>query len=442
MARGGRVDGVRCRYRVTAMGREDIIDDLAARGLVHDSTDLGELRARLAAGAVTVYCGFDPTAPSLHVGNLQSLLLLRRFQDAGHRPIALAGGATGMIGDPSGRDSERLLLDDDTISQNLASIRPQLERFLDFSPGASGASLVDNRDWTAQMTVLEFLRDVGKHMPVNTMLHKDSVRSRLEREGGISFTEFSYMLLQANDYAVLHETHGCTLQVAGSDQWGNIVAGIDLIRRRTGAAVAGLTAPLITSVDGKKFGKSTGGGGLWLDAALTSPYQLFQYFMQTDDRDVGPWLSRLTLLAATEIAEIVAAHEQAPERRSGQRALAGAICSFLHGAAAASTAEQVSGVLFGGSPLESPPEVLRAIEREVPVTRLTPAELEATDSLTMFSTAFGVSKGEVRKNAAGYSRNGVAMTASGAESATLLHGQWLLLRRGKTSYHLVVSSED
>ncbi|HMU80200.1 MAG TPA: tyrosine--tRNA ligase, partial [Microthrixaceae bacterium] len=246
-----------------------VIDDLTARGLVQDHTDLDALRARLDAGPTPTYCGFDPTADSLHIGNLQSIMLLRRFQDAGHPPIALVGGATGMIGDPSGRSSERTFLDTDVLDANRAAIGNQLARFLSFD-GATAATVVDNRTWTESVSVLEFLRDVGKHVTINTMLAKDSVRSRMERESGISYTEFSYMLLQANDFDVLHQSHACDLQVAGSDQWGNITAGVDLVRRRRGEAVHGLTAPLIVRSDGTKFGK-TEGENIWLDAARTSP---------------------------------------------------------------------------------------------------------------------------------------------------------------------------
>ena len=250
------------------------------------------------------------------------------------------------------------------------------------------------------------------------------------------------MLLQANDFAVLHRDLGCTMQVAGSDQWGNIVAGVDLIRRRTGATVHGLTAPLLTGSDGRKFGKSTGGGGLWLDAERTSPYQLFQYFMQTDDRDVASWLARLTLLARDAIGAIVEAHQQSPELRSGQRALAGAVVGLVHGEEAARTAEQVSGVLFGASPVESSAEVLRAIESEVPVSTMTRADLEAVDPVALFSSCFGVSKGEVRKNSTGFRCNGQALDGLAGHSGPLLHGRWLLLRKGKSSYHLVVVAES
>ena len=270
------VDGIGRANERDRVTDASILDDLAARGLIHDSTDADALRARLESGPVTVYSGFDPTADSLHVGNLVPLLVLRRFQDAGHRPIALAGGATGMIGDPGGRSEERNLLDDDVLASNLEAISGQLRLVLDFTPGPTQAQLVDNRTWTAPISVLEFLRDVGKHFTVNAMLGKESVRSRFEGESGISFTEFSYMLLQANDYLWLHEHEGCDLQIGGSDQWGNITAGIDLIRRRKATHVHGLSVPLLLRSDGQKFGKSVD-GAVWLDGARMSPYAFYQY---------------------------------------------------------------------------------------------------------------------------------------------------------------------
>lgn len=312
------------------MSTADILDDLIARGLVHDTTAIDALRDRLAEGPITVYAGFDPTADSLHVGNLVPLLLLRRFQLHGHRPVALAGGATGMIGDPGGRSAERNLLDAQTLDVNLAAIEPQLAMLLDFAPGDTQARLVDNRDWTAPMGVLEFLRDVGKHVTVNTMLAKESVRSRVESEAGISYTEFSYMLLQANDYRHLFATMQVELQVGGSDQWGNITAGIDLIRRTEGAHVHGLTVPLVTRADGQKFGKSVD-GAVWLSPERTTPYAFFQYFMNVDDADVERFLLQMTLLSTDEIAAVMAEHTAEPGRRRAQHALARAVTALVHG---------------------------------------------------------------------------------------------------------------
>ncbi len=312
------------------MSTADILDDLIARGLVHDTTAIDALRDRLAEGPITVYAGFDPTADSLHVGNLVPLLLLRRFQLHGHRPVALAGGATGMIGDPGGRSAERNLLDAQTLDVNLAAIEPQLAMLLDFAPGDTQARLVDNRAWTAPMGVLEFLRDVGKHVTVNTMLAKESVRSRVESEAGISYTEFSYMLLQANDYRHLFATMQVELQVGGSDQWGNITAGIDLIRRTEGAHVHGLTVPLVTRADGQKFGKSVD-GAVWLSPERTTPYAFFQYFMNVDDADVERFLLQMTLLSTDEIAAVMAEHTAEPGRRRAQHALARAVTALVHG---------------------------------------------------------------------------------------------------------------
>ena len=323
------------------MSTADILDDLRARGLIHDTTDADALRERLANGPVAVYAGFDPTADSLHVGNLIPLLLLRRFQDFGHRPVALAGGATGMIGDPGGRSTERNLLDLATIDANLTAIRPQLEMLLDFTAGPTAATLVDNRDWTASIGVLDFLRDVGKHVTINTMLAKESVRSRVESTDGISYTEFSYMLLQANDFRHLHDTLGVELQVGGSDQWGNITAGIDLIRRTSGERVHGLTVPLVTRADGQKFGKSAD-GAVWLSAERTSPYAFFQYFMNVDDRDVERFLLQMTLLPVDQIVALMAEHGADPGRRIAQTALARAVTTLVHGSAEADRAAGAS----------------------------------------------------------------------------------------------------
>lgn len=323
------------------MSTADILEDLSARGLIHDTTAIEALRERLGQGPVAVYAGFDPTADSLHVGNLVPLLLLRRFQIFGHQPVALAGGATGMIGDPGGRSSERNLLDATTLDANLAAIKPQLEMLLDFTPGATQARLVDNRDWTAPLGVLDFLRDVGKHVTVNTMLAKDSVKSRVESEAGISFTEFSYMLLQANDYHYLFNELQVELQVGGSDQWGNITAGIDLIRRTEGAHVHGLTVPLVTRADGQKFGKSVD-GAVWLSPDRTTPYAFFQYFMNVDDRDVERFLLQMTLEPVDQIAAAMADHNADPGQRRAQQLLARSVTALVHGEAEADRAAGAS----------------------------------------------------------------------------------------------------
>jgi tyrosyl-tRNA synthetase len=420
-----------------------ILDDLAARKLVADGTDPLELRRRLLEGPITLYAGFDPTADSLHVGNLVPLLLLRRFQEAGHRPIAVSGGATGMIGDPGGRSEERNLLDDATLDRNLAAIRAQLAQFVDLD-GDRGL-LVDNRSWTQPLGVLEFLRDVGKHMTVNAMLAKESVRSRVESESGISYTEFSYMLLQANDFDVLHRTHGCELQVGGSDQWGNITAGIDLIRRRRGARVHGLTVPLITRADGAKFGKSVD-GSVWLSPERTSPYAFYQYWINVDDRDVERFLLQLTLLAVPEVASLVAAHVAAPERRLGQRRLAQEMTGLVHGTDAALAAEAASAVLFGGDPAVADRAALEMLGLELGVAGLERGELDgglAVDVL-LRRTGLATSGSDARRGLeAGEVQVNGRRVALGDQvgAAELLHGRYLLVRRTKKKYALAEVGE-
>src|SRR5246127_4384576 len=306
-----------------------ILDELGWPGLIAQSTDLDALAAEAQRGPMTVYAGFDPTAPSLHAGHLVPLLALRRFQRAGHRPIVLAGGATGMIGAP--RDvGERSLHEADTVARWTERIRGQLERFVDFDESPTGAIVVNNLDWTAPMSAVEFLRDIGKHFSVNVMLDRDTIRRRLEGEG-ISYTEFSYMLLQANDYVELHQRHGCTLQIGGSDQWGNIIAGVRLVRQKLGATVHALTVPLVTSADGTKFGKSTGGGSLWLDPEMTSPYAWYQYFINTADADVIRYLRWFTFLTADELSELEQATAERGHERAAQRRLACDLTTLVHG---------------------------------------------------------------------------------------------------------------
>jgi tyrosyl-tRNA synthetase len=418
----------------------DLLDDLEARGLIHDSTDRAALAARLRAGPVTLYCGLDPTAPSLHLGNLQQLLLLRRFQVAGHRPIALAGGATGLIGDPGGRSEERQLLAAERVAANVESISIQMARMLDFEPGPAQAKLVNNLDWTAPMTTIEFLRDVGKHLTVNVMLAKDSVRSRIDRESGISFTEFSYMLLQANDFRVLYEQEGCELQVAGSDQWGNITAGIELIRRSLGATVHGLTSPLLLRSDGSKFGKSVD-GSIWLDPAQTSPYQFFQYFMQVTDDELERLFHRFTLLPLDEIAGVLAAHAEAPQRRLGHRRLASEVTGLVHGTDVVPAIETATDVLFGGDPTAASPQAFELLAAEVPGLAIGASEVDGgLDPVDVFVRAgLAKSKGEVRRNLAGHYVNGRSI--SGVDQITgddLLHGRFVLLRRGKAHHALAI----
>jgi tyrosyl-tRNA synthetase len=414
-----------------------VLDDLAARGLVQDHTDLEALRSRLAEGPITLYAGFDPTAPSLHVGNLVPLLLLRRFQDHGHRAIVLAGGATGMIGDPGGRSVERNLLDVDQVRANVESVKAQLRRFLDLDGADPSALLVDNRDWTEDVRLLDFLRDVGKHVTVGQMIAKESVRTRLESEHGISYTEFSYMLLQANDFWWLNEHHGCELQAGGSDQWGNITAGIDLIRRRSGRTAHGLTVPLITRADGSKFGKSQD-EAVWLDAGRTSPYRMFQYFMRVDDADVDRFLRQLTLLPVAEIDTIVVDHQREPHRRRGQRALAQAFTTLVHGEEAAGAAGAATDLLFGGEPGGLGPEAFEVVAGEVATT---PVSGDLPRLVDLLARTLAASKSEARRlvDQGGVSVNNVKQEGDRRlEPTDFLHGRWLLLRKGRSTYHLVV----
>ena len=425
------------------LASDELLQELHERGLIQDSTDKDALAERLAAGVMTLYCGFDPTADSLHIGNLQSIMLLRRFQEAGHRPIALVGGATGMIGDPSGRDSERTFLDSEVLDSNRDSIKKQLSRFLDFDAPSNAAILVDNRDWTESMSILEFLREVGKYVTVNTMLAKDSVRSRIEREEGISFTEFTYMLLQANDFEVLNRLHDCELQVAGSDQWGNITAGVDLARRRSGLRLHGLTAPLITRADGSKFGKSQG-ENIWLSAERTSPYGLYQYFFNVADEDVERLLFRLTLVPVDEIKSVVAEHLQAPHLRNGQRLLARSITELVHGAETIAPIEAASATLFGAPVADADEGAFGVLCEELTTTKIPAAELDSIDVADIFvRSGLAKSKGELRRNAKGYYVNQVSLDGWDlAASASILreqvlHAKFLLLQRGRNSHHLI-----
>ncbi len=418
----------------------ELIAELTERGLRQDSTDVGDLGRRLDSGPVTLYCGFDPTADSLHIGNLQSIMLLRRFQSAGHAPIALVGGATGMIGDPSGRSSERQFLDTEVLDHNRSSIGAQLGRFLDTGDAPNAARLVDNRSWTEDLSVLDFLRDVGKHVTINTMLARDSVRSRMDRDTGISYTEFSYMLLQAHDFLVLHREMGCDLQVAGSDQWGNIAAGVDLVRRVTADIVHGWTAPLIVRSDGTKFGKSEG-ENIWLSAERTSPYRMYQHLLNVADSDVETLLLRLTTVPLDEIRRTVVLHEQNPASREGQRRVATEITTLVHGAAVAAQVQEASSVLFG-QPLEGlDAPAFELLAAEVPTTRLAESDLLGAAAVDLLAaTGLAPSKGDVRRTPAGYYVNQVSLADRGDEpirANDLVHGRFILLRRGRTSHHLV-----
>ena len=412
----------------------ELLDDLRARGLVHDSTDLQSLADRLDEGPIRLYYGCDPTAPSLHVGNLIGLLVLRRFADAGHRPVALVGGATGMVGDPGGRSEERNLLDEATLAANVAGIRAQVESVV-----GEVATVVDNRTWTEHVTVLEFLRDVGKHVTVNQMLAKESIKARVESEHGISFTEFSYMLLQANDYWHLYTHEDVELQIGGSDQWGNIVAGVDMIRRRSQATVHAFTWPLMTRADGAKFGK-TADGAVWLSAALTSPYAFFQYWMNVDDRDVEQLLLQLTLLPVREIQDLVSAHGDEPQERGAQRRLARELTTVVHGAEAAAAAEEASAVLFGGDPGAAGIHAWQVVAAEVPCVGPPPAsDLAAGIDPVPVLVAAGLAKSnnEARRLLRDQS---VVVTGRriGADdrigAGDVRHGRFVLVRKGRKAY--------
>jgi tyrosyl-tRNA synthetase len=423
----------------------DLLDDLQWRGLLADCTDLAGLRARLATGApITVYCGFDPTGDSLHVGHLMGQLTLARFQRGGHRVIALAGGATGMVGDPSGRSSERNLLTREQLSHNIACIKAQLARLLDFTVAANPARLVDNADWIAPISFLDFLRDVGKYFSLNVMLAKDSVKSRMEGDSGISYTEFSYQLLQAYDFLHLRQTFGCELQIGGSDQWGNLTAGTDLIRKKLGSETTafGWTFPLITKSDGTKFGK-TAGGAVWLDASRTSPYKLYQFFVNTEDAKVCEYLRKFTFLTRVEIEPLEAAHAANPGAREAHRALAAEVTKLVHGAAALDAALKASAILFGAEIGDTSEETFNDVVGEIPTFPLEAARLAdpgfpLTEALVL--TGLETSKGNARKSieAGGAYVNNTksdpVQPARALSTADLLFGKYILLRKGKKSY--------
>jgi tyrosyl-tRNA synthetase len=419
----------------------NIFDELRWRGLVADCTDAEELGKRLAAGPITLYAGFDPTADSLHVGNLVPLLALRRFQLAGHHPIALAGGATGLIGDPSGKSAERQLLTRELLTHNIARVKEQLARLLDFETEQNPARLLDNADWTGPVSFLDFLREVGKHFSVNMMVAKESVRARMEdRETGISYTEFSYMLLQAFDFYELRRQHNCELQIGGSDQWGNITAGMDLCRKKLGAHVFGLTLPLITNADGSKFGKSVA-GAIWLDAARTSVYRFYQFWIRTDDRDVISRLKYFTFLTQEEIADLEKQHSEKPEARAAHKALAKAVTDLIHGPDATAEAIRASEILFGGELGGISEATFNDIVGEVPTKEIPRARLEGQGVPLvelLVDSGLCASKGQARKDVegGGININNVRETSAQRHVAAsdLLFNKYLLLRKGKRNY--------
>jgi tyrosyl-tRNA synthetase len=425
------------------MQTPDIFSDLTWRGLLQQTTDDEHLPAWLAQEPRTIYVGFDPTADSLHVGHLVALMILRRFQQAGHRPIALVGGATGMIGDPSGKSDERNLLSVEVLQANIAGMEAQLRRFLDFE-SPRGALLVNNYDWMGRFGYLEFLRDVGKHFPVNMMLTKDSVRARLERtDSGLSYTEFSYMLLQAFDFVHLHRTYGCELQAGGSDQWGNITAGIDLARRMLSVQLYGITCPLLTKADGTKMGK-TESGALWLSPQRTSPYQFYQYWINVDDAEVGKCLRFLTDLDRGQIEALLAEHQADPGRRIAQRRLAVEVTRLVHGEAALATAQRATEIFFGAEVSELDDAQLGQVfadvpSKELPRQRLADPGLPLVDALV--EAGLAQTKGEARRT---ISQGGAYVNNRRVESvdarlgpAHLASPSVMVLRTGKKKYALL-----
>jgi tyrosyl-tRNA synthetase len=415
----------------------DIIDELSWRGLIAQSTDLDELRKALDTGVVTVYCGFDPTAPGLHIGNLVQLLTLRRLQLAGHRPIGLVGGATGLIGDPSGKSAERVLNPRETVAKWVDRIRGELERFLDFGDIPNRAVLVSNLDWTADLPVLDFLRDIGKHFPVNQMLARESVRARLEA-GGISYTEFSYQILQAMDFLELFRRQDCVLQIGGSDQWGNLVAGVDLIRRAEGGSAHALATPLITKPDGTKYGK-TEGGAIWISPDLMSPYAFYQFWLNVGDSEVPGLLKVFTFRSREEIEDLERQTAERPQARAGQRTLAEDLTTLVHSADATARVIAASRALFGQGDLHDVDQpTLADAAREVPHTEVflrDPDEVLPSVTDLMALTGIVASKSAARRAVieGGAYLNNTRVTAEDAvpSRADLLHGRYLILRRGK-----------
>lgn len=414
----------------------NIIDELQWRGLINQSTDLEALK-EAAESPISLYCGFDPTGSSLHAGHLVPLIMLKRFQRFGHRPIALAGGATGMIGDP--RDvGERSMLSEEQIAENMQAIKDQLEAFVDFTEAGESAIpavMVNNADWTSQINVIEYLRDIGKNFSLNTMLDRDTVKRRLESDG-ISYTEFSYMLLQANDFVHLHKEYDCVLQIGGGDQWGNIVSGVDLNRRVNGAKVHGLTVPLVTDAEGNKFGKSTGGGKLWLDPQLTSPYSWYQYFINAGDAVVIDYLRWFTFLTQEEIAELARKVEEEPHKREAQRVLAREMTTLVHGEQATEAVELASQALFGKAELQDLDEA--TLSSALQETEIAEVDPEATILDLLVEAGLEKSKGAARRTVgeggAYVNNQRIEDIEWSPNSNDLLHGSWLVLRKGKKRF--------
>jgi tyrosyl-tRNA synthetase len=408
----------------------DIVDELQWRGLIAVSTDEDALRKAFADGPVTVYCGFDPTAPSLHLGNLLQILTLRRLQLAGHRPLGLVGGATGLIGDPR-PTAERTLNAPEVVAEWVGRVRAQIEPYLSFD-GPNAAVMVNNLDWTSGLSAIEFLRDIGKHFRVNKMIGKEAVARRLNSDQGISYTEFSYQILQGMDYLELYRRYGCTLQTGGSDQWGNLTAGIDLIHRVEGAAVHALATPLITKADGTKFGK-TEGGAIWLDPEMTTPYAFYQFWLNADDRDITRYLLAFSLKSREEIEELARATEERPQARAAQRALAEELTTLVHGADQSTAVIAASKALFGQGDLADLDErTLAAALSELPKAAV--GELQPfADLLALVGLAPSKSAARRTIKEGGAYLNNTKVTSEDAAPAEtdLLHGRWLVLRRGK-----------
>jgi tyrosyl-tRNA synthetase len=417
-----------------------ILEDLKWRGLLADCTDIDALTQRLAAGPVTLYCGFDPTGDSLHVGHLMGQLTLRRFQLAGHNPLPLAGGATGMVGDPSGKSAERNLLTREQLEHNVNSIKTQLSKLLEFDRKGNPARLVDNADWTASLSYLDFLRDIGKHFSINMMVAKESVRARMESEHGISYTEFSYMLLQAHDFYHLRKNYNCELQIGGSDQWGNITAGTDLIRKKLGVPAWGMTFPLITRSDGKKFGK-TESGAVWLDPEKTSPYRFYQFFVNTEDSMISQYLRKFTLLSHEAIIDLETRHAANPGAREAHKALAKEVTTLVHGTSACADALKASEIMFGGGLEGISEKIFADVVGEIPTQDIAKSLLEGTGTALVELLIQGKlcpSKGQARKDieGGGISMNNQRITEPGktATLEDLLFGKYILLRKGKKTY--------
>ncbi len=421
------------------------MEELKWRGLIADCTDAAELERKISV-PITLYCGFDPTADSLHVGNLVPLLALRRFQLLGHFPIAVAGGATGSIGDPSGKTQERQLLTKEILNRNITSVKGQLATLLDFETKTNPAQLVDNALWTRDVLFLDFLRDIGKHFSVNQMVAKESIRARMEdREAGISYTEFSYMLLQAFDFMVLARDHNCELQIGGSDQWGNITAGIDLCRKKLARTVFGLTVPLITNADGTKFGK-TEAGAVWLDWKRTSVYRFYQFWVNIDDRDVVRYLKLFTFLSQEEIEALEKRHTENPGAREAHKALAKSVTDLIHGGNATQEAIRASEILFGGDLTGILETTFNEIVGEVPTKQIEKEKLNGAGMPlveVLVYAGLSPSKGQARKDieGGGVNINNVRETGfqRAVTSSDLLFGRHLLLRKGKKNYVVVTA---